>query len=73
MKESDFIALKQALWEIIRSEGIVVTNQNIDWLLEKAYKSYIKKVANDLINDLSASASAPRIDPKAITQKRGNH
>lgn len=73
MKESDFMSFKRELWEIIRSEGIVVTNQNLDWLLEKAYKSYIKKVANDLIKDLSASASMPRIDPKAITQKRGNH
>lgn len=73
MKESDFLSFKRELWEIIRAEGIVVTNQNLDWLLEKAYKSYIKKVANDLINDLSASASKPRIDPKAITQKSGNH
>ena len=73
MKESDFMSFKRELWEIIRSEGILVTNQNLDWLLEKAYKSHIKKVALDLINDLSASASMPRIDPKAITQKRGNH
>lgn len=39
MKESDFIALKQELGEIIRSEGILVTNQNLDWLLERAYKN----------------------------------
>ena len=73
MKESDFLSFKRELWEIIRADEILVTNQNLDWLLEKAYKSYIKKVANDLINDLSASASMPRIDPKAIAQKRGNH
>lgn len=31
--------LNNALWEIIRTEGIAVTNQNIDWLLERAWKS----------------------------------
>lgn len=31
--------LNNALWEIIRAEGIEVTNQNIDWLLERAWKS----------------------------------
>lgn len=30
--------LKKNLWEIIRSEGILVTNQNLDWLLERSYK-----------------------------------
>ena len=39
MKESDFLSFKRELWEIIRSEGIVVTNQNLDWLLERAYKN----------------------------------
>lgn len=38
MKESDFLSFKRELWEIIRSEEIVVTNQNLDWLLEKANK-----------------------------------
>lgn len=32
-------AIKTAMWDIIRTEGIEVTNQNIDWLLEKAWKS----------------------------------
>lgn len=30
--------LKKAMWVIIRTEKIEVTNQNIDWLLERAYK-----------------------------------
>lgn len=38
MKESDFLSFKRELWKIISTEGIVVTNQNIDWLLEKANK-----------------------------------
>ncbi len=31
--------LKSRLWEIIRTKGIEVTNQNLDWLLERAWKS----------------------------------
>ncbi len=31
--------LKSRLWEIIRTEGIEVTNQNLDWLLERAWES----------------------------------
>lgn len=38
MKESDFLFLKREIWEIIRSEGILVTNQNLDWILERSYK-----------------------------------
>lgn len=30
--------LKERLWAIIRAEGIEVTNQNLDWLIERAYK-----------------------------------
>ena len=30
--------LKKALWVIIAAEEIEVTNQNIDWLIERAYK-----------------------------------
>lgn len=29
---------KKALWEIVCREGIVITNQNIDWLIERVYK-----------------------------------
>ena len=36
MNESDFLSFKRELWEIISAEGIVVTNQNLDWLLECA-------------------------------------
>ncbi len=32
------MTLKQALWEIVRDENIIITNQNIDWLLERASK-----------------------------------
>ena len=30
--------LKEIIWRIIAREGIVVTNQNLDWILQKAYK-----------------------------------
>ena len=30
--------LKSKIWEIIQKEGIEVTNQNLDWLLERAFK-----------------------------------
>ena len=32
------MTLKQALWEIVRDENIIITNQNIDWLLDRASK-----------------------------------
>ena len=32
------MTLKQALWEIVRDENIIITNQNIDWLLDRAEK-----------------------------------
>ena len=35
-------SLKNAIWQIIRAEGIEVTNQNIDWLLERAGKGIPK-------------------------------
>ena len=38
--------LKKAMWIIIRAENIEVTNQNIDWLLEKAYK-LAQKITED--------------------------
>lgn len=28
--------LKSKMWQIIQKEGITVTNQNLDWLLERA-------------------------------------
>lgn len=39
--------LKEALWRIIRAEGIEVNNQNIDWLIERAYKEYESEGADD--------------------------
>ena len=30
--------LKERIWKIIAREGIEVTNQNLDWLLQRAYK-----------------------------------
>jgi hypothetical protein len=30
--------IKEALWEIVRDENIIITNQNIDWLLDRASK-----------------------------------
>ena len=32
------MTLKQALWEIVRDENIIITNQNIDWFLDRAEK-----------------------------------
>jgi hypothetical protein len=32
------MTLKQALWEIVRDDNIIITNQNIDWLLDRASK-----------------------------------
>jgi hypothetical protein len=32
------MTLKQALWEIVRDDNIIITNQNIDWLLDRALK-----------------------------------
>lgn len=32
--------LKKRLWRIIADEGIIVTNDNIDWLLERVYKEH---------------------------------
>ena len=36
--EMNLMELKKAMWIIIVAEKIEVTNQNIDWLLERAYK-----------------------------------
>lgn len=32
--------LKKRLWRLIADEGIIVTNANLDWLLERVYKEY---------------------------------
>ena len=71
MKESDFIALKRELWEIIRSEGIVVTNQNLDWIMERAYHNLASKIAAEILDDLSASFIAKTFDPTAPVSKGG--
>jgi hypothetical protein len=34
----DIKEIKNRLWEIIITEGIEVTNQNIDWLLSRVFK-----------------------------------
>lgn len=41
-KQVSLSDLKKELWHLVRSEGIEITNQNIDWLLERAYKG-VKK------------------------------
>ncbi len=33
-----FLELKVAIWKIIVKENLIVTNQNLDWLLERAFK-----------------------------------
>ena len=37
-----FKELKCTMWKIISREGIEITNQNIDWLLERAFKEMTK-------------------------------
>jgi len=46
MREPDFLSFKRELWDIIRGEGIIVTNQNLDWLLERAFK----RMKNERVN-----------------------
>lgn len=42
MKQSEIAKavkeVKAAMWDIICAEGVEVTNQNIDWLIERAVK-----------------------------------
>lgn len=35
--------LKKRLWRLIADEGIIVTNDNLDWLLERVYKEHEKE------------------------------
>lgn len=69
MKESDFISFKRELWDIIRTEGIVITNQNLDWLLEKAYISLAKKNAEEILSALCHSISVNQINLNKVTSK----
>lgn len=32
--------LRKRLWRLISDEGIIVTNDNLDWLLERVYKEH---------------------------------
>ena len=36
-----FLKLKIKLWEILITEEICVNNQNLDWLLERAFKGIV--------------------------------
>lgn len=36
----DCIEVKKVLWTYIRKHGIVINNQNIDYVLEQAFKEY---------------------------------
>ena len=38
----DLAELKKRIWHLIANEGITVTNQNLDWLLERAFKGMNK-------------------------------
>jgi hypothetical protein len=38
MHEMSAKELRERIWRIIAREGIEVTNQNLDWLIERAYK-----------------------------------
>lgn len=37
-KEDFYLELKSKIWHLIGKEGIEVTNRNLDWLLERAFK-----------------------------------
>ena len=41
-KEDFYLELKREIWNLIGKEGITVTNQNLDWLLERAFKEIAK-------------------------------
>ena len=58
------MTLKQALWEIVRDENIIITNQNIDWLLDRA-----EKRANDNTNKNKLKGSI--LERKAVLDKLG--
>ena len=38
MDNLDYKKLTEAIWQIIIKENLIVTNQNLDWLLERAFK-----------------------------------
>lgn len=58
------VTLKQALWEIVRDENIIITNQNIDWLLDRAEKRVIDNTDK---NKLKSSI----LERKAVLDKLG--
>lgn len=58
------MTLKQALWEIVRDENIIITNQNIDWLLDRA-----EKRSNDNTNKNNLKGSI--LERKAKLDKLG--
>ena len=30
--------IKRKLWDIVSKEGIIITNQNIDWLIDRVFE-----------------------------------
>lgn len=40
-KEDFYLEFKREIWHLIGKEGIEVTNQNLDWLLERAFKGIV--------------------------------
>lgn len=68
MKEADYLSFKHELWYIIRTEGIVVKNQNLDFLLQRAYKELSdeknntrRHIANDTAIGKVCKANIKRI------------
>ena len=56
--------LKKSLWEIVRDENIIITNQNIDWLLDRAAKQInFNESCEELKNSI--------LERKAILDKLG--
>ncbi len=37
-KRIEYKKLTKTIWQIIVKENLIVTNQNLDWLLERAFK-----------------------------------
>jgi hypothetical protein len=45
-KEIDMKLVKKILWSYIGRHGVVVTNGNIDYVLQEAYKEYNNEQSN---------------------------
>lgn len=51
--------LKKRLWRLIADEGIIVTNDNLDWLLERVYKEQEAEMRGNFDEWVSADEDTP--------------